>query len=75
MPAAVPKTSTIALTNATLPFALALADKGVQAALEEDVHLRNGLNIHAGMVTYPAVAEALGYDCVDALEALRRKPL
>ena len=75
MPGGVARTSTIALTNATLPFALALAEKGAQAALEDDVHLRNGLNIHAGMVTYPAVAEALGYEYVEALEALARKPL
>ena len=75
MPGGVARTSTIALTNATLPYALALADKGALSALQDDSHLRNGLNIHAGMVTYRAVAEALGYEYVEALEALGRKPL
>ena len=70
MPGGVARTSTIALTNATLPFALQLADKGVAAALAEDVHLRNGLNVHAGQVTHEAVAEALGYPYVEALAAL-----
>jgi alanine dehydrogenase len=70
MPGGVARTSTIALTNATLPYALQLAGKGVAVALQEDVHLRNGLNVHAGMVTHEAVAEALGYDYVDALTAL-----
>jgi alanine dehydrogenase len=70
MPGGVARTSTIALTNATLPYALQLAGKGVAVALQEDAHLRNGLNVHAGMVTHEAVAEALGYDYVDALTAL-----
>ena len=70
MPGGVARTSTIALTNATLPYALQLAGKGVAAALQEDVHLRNGLNVHAGMVTHEAVAEALGYEYVEALAAL-----
>jgi alanine dehydrogenase len=47
-----------------------LAGKGVAVALQEDVHLRNGLNVHAGMVTHEAVAEALGYEYVEALAAL-----
>tara|TARA_R110002110_G_scaffold91264_2_gene237576 strand:- start:199277 stop:200419 length:1143 start_codon:yes stop_codon:yes gene_type:complete len=70
MPGAVARTSTMALTNATLPYALKLADLGVLTALAEDEHLRNGLNIHGGQVTCPAVAEALGYPCMDAMQAL-----
>ena len=70
MPGGVARTSTIALTNATLPYALHLAERGAAAALREDAHLRNGLNVHAGMVTHKAVAEALGYEYVDALAAL-----
>ena len=70
MPGGVARTSTIALTNATLPYALQLAEKGVAAALQEDAHLRNGLNVHAGMVTHEAVAQALGYEYVEALAAL-----
>jgi len=70
MPGGVARTSTSALTHATLPFALSLANKGVFRALRDDEHLRNGLNIHAGMVTHQAVAEALGYDYVEALTAM-----
>ena len=70
MPGGVARTSTIALTNATLPYALQLAGKGLSTALHEDEHLRNGLNVHAGKVTHAAVAEALGYEYVDALVAL-----
>ena len=70
MPGGVARTSTMALTNATLPYALKLADKGVAQALQDDVHLRDGLNVHAGMVTYKAVADTLGYDYVEALKAL-----
>ena len=62
MPGAVARTSTLALTNATLPFIIALANKGYRRAIEEDVHLRNGLNIHRGKVTYAAVAKELGYE-------------
>ncbi|MFT5709903.1 MAG: alanine dehydrogenase [Halioglobus sp.] len=75
MPGGVARTSTMALTNATLPYALKLADKGAVQALQDDVHLRNGLNVHAGMVTYKAVAETLGYDYVDAQVALRDSAL
>jgi alanine dehydrogenase len=64
MPGGVPHTSTFALNNATLPFTLALADKGWQRALREDAHLRNGLNVASGMVTCQPVAEALGYKYV-----------
>jgi alanine dehydrogenase len=60
MPGAVPRTSTFALNQATRPFVLAMADKGIRRALNEDEHLRNGLNIHEGQVTCQAVAEAQG---------------
>jgi alanine dehydrogenase len=59
MPAAVARTSTVALNNATLPFVLAIADRGWRQALSEDAHLRNGLNICEGRVTHPAVARDL----------------
>lgn len=61
MPAAVARTSTIGLTNATLPYALKLANLGVKRALEEDKHLQKGLNIYRGKVTNAFVAEDLGY--------------
>ena len=64
MPGAVSRTSTFALNNVTLPFALAIADKGYQTALAEDEHLRAGLNVHKGAVTNAPVAESLGYDLV-----------
>lgn len=64
MPGAVPRTSTLALNNVTLPYGLALADKGYKAALAENPHFRNGLNVHRGKVTYKAVANDLGYDFV-----------
>jgi alanine dehydrogenase len=63
MPGAVARTSTLALTNATLPFVMALADKGYRRALEDDVHLKSGLNIHRGKVMHAAVAHDLGYPC------------
>ncbi len=63
MPGAVARTSTIALGNATLPFTLALAQHGWRAALAADVHLRRGLNVHAGHVTHSAVARDLGLEC------------
>lgn len=69
MPGAVPLTSSHALNNATLAYGLLLADKGL-GALKENNHLRDGLNVHRGKVTYAAVAEALGYDYVPALDAL-----
>jgi alanine dehydrogenase len=65
MPGAVARTSTLALGNATLPFLIALADHGWRGALAADPHLRAGLNVHAGQVTHPAVAEALGLDLLD----------
>jgi len=70
MPGGVARTSTFALTNATLPFAVQLANKGKQALLD-DPHLLNGLNVHEGQVTYEAVARDLGYPYVPAAEALR----
>src|SRR5437762_4393770 len=66
MPGGVPRTSTLALNNATLPFVLALADKGWKTALAEDVHLKSGLNVAHGKVTCEPVAEALGYKYVPA---------
>ena len=70
MPGAVARTSTFALNNATLPFTLALADKGAKAALAADLHLRNGLNVHAGRITHRAVADALGLPYAPAEGAL-----
>jgi alanine dehydrogenase len=70
MPGGVARTSTFALTNATLPYAVKLANKGVKAMLEDE-HLLNGLNVHAGKVTYKAVADDLGYDYVPAAKALQ----
>jgi len=70
MPGAVPRTSTYALNNATLPFTVALADKGAKAAMLDDPHLLGGLNTHGGHVTEEHVAHALGYDYVPATAAL-----
>ncbi len=64
MPGAVARTSTIALGNATMPFLLALANKGWKQACMDDPHLMNGLNVHAGQLTYYAVGKALGLDVV-----------
>jgi len=63
MPGAVARTSAFALNNATLPFALELANKGVRRALQENHHLANGLNVHAGAIAHPAVAQDLGLEC------------
>ncbi|WFF41858.1 alanine dehydrogenase [Salinicola endophyticus] len=71
MPGAVARTSTQALTNATLPFVIALADKGWQQALADDAHFLAGLNVHAGQLTYAAVGEAFGIDAVAADSCLR----
>ncbi|MCE8016765.1 alanine dehydrogenase [Halomonas sp. MCCC 1A17488] len=65
MPGAVARTSTQALTNATMPFVIALADKGWKRALADDAHFLPGLNVHDGQVTYRAVAEAFGLESVD----------
>jgi alanine dehydrogenase len=72
MPGAVPRTSTFALNNATLPFTLALADKGPRQAMLDDSHLLEGLNVHRGLVTYKDVARDLGYDYVPPLKALEQ---
>jgi alanine dehydrogenase len=71
MPGAVARTSTLALGNATMPFMLALADKGWKKACEEDEHLLNGLNVHAGKLTYYAVGKALGIDVISPQIAVR----
>ena len=64
MPGAVPLTSTIALTNATLPYAVALADKGWQQAARDDAGIGEGVNVAAGQVTHAGVAAAFGLPCV-----------
>lgn len=71
MPGAVPRTSTIALTNATLPYAMSLATKGWKAACVEDIALRKGLNIVAGKVVYLGVAEAFGLPYVEVNSVLK----
>jgi len=70
MPGAVARTSTFALNNATIGHAVALASKGWRRALADDVHLRQGLNVCQGQVTFEAVAQALGYACVPAASFL-----
>lgn len=70
MPGAVARTSTFALNNATLPFTLALANKGVKGALAANPHLKNGLNVAYGKVTYEAVAQAHGLEYVTPEKAL-----
>jgi alanine dehydrogenase len=70
MPGAVAHTSTWALTHATLPFALELANKGYRHALREHSGLRDGLNVHLGCVTNPYVAGDLGYAYVSADDVL-----
>ncbi|MFC4699330.1 alanine dehydrogenase [Glaciecola siphonariae] len=76
MPGGVARTSTIALNNATLPFGLALANKGAKQAMLDDKNLLNGLNVHKGLVTYKAVVDALGKQLnltyCDAVEALNK---
>lgn len=71
MPGAVPRTSTFALNNATLPYIVNIANKGYKAALLDDPHLLNGLNVYKGRVTCRSVADSLGLDYVEAIEALR----
>ena len=70
MPGGVPRTSTLVLTNATLPYAKQLANKGWKQALKENAALRKGLNMHDGKVTYPGVAEAFGLELHDPEAAL-----
>lgn len=69
MPGAVPLTSSHALNNATLTMGLELADHGLDA-LRRNPHLRNGLNVHKGQITYQAVAEAISVDYVEPITAL-----
>nr|WP_316640207.1 alanine dehydrogenase [uncultured Roseateles sp.] len=71
MPGGVPRTSTMALNNVTLPFILELAGKGTRQALMDNKHLRAGLNVAGGKVTNAEVAHALGYEAVDALAWLK----
>ncbi len=71
MPGAVARTSTIALGNATMPFMIALADKGWRKACEDDEHLLRGLNVHAGKLTYAAVGKALEIDVLSPSLALK----
>ena len=70
MPGGVARTSTFALNNATLPFTVALANKGYAQALRDDAHLLAGLNVHTGKVTYKAVADDLGYAYQSAEDAI-----
>ncbi len=71
MPGAVARTATIALGNATMPFMLALADKGWKQACADDAHLLAGLNLHAGQLTYYAVGQALGIDVLSPTLAIK----
>lgn len=70
MPGAVPRTSTFALNNATLPFILSILKHGVRGALLCDPHFLNGLNVHDGKITYEVVAKEQNYDYVPALDAI-----
>jgi alanine dehydrogenase len=70
MPGAVPHTSTFALNNATLPYIIALANKGYKQALADDVHLLNGLNVYRGKITHRSVAESQNLEFVDPKTAL-----
>ena len=70
MPGGVPRTSTLALNKATLPYLVKLADKGYKKALEEDKNFLAGLNIYKGQVTYKAVADVFGYKYISPSEAL-----
>ena len=70
MPGGVPRTSTIALNNATLPHLVKITNKGYSKALTEDKHLLAGLNICKGKVTYKAVADVFGHEFVDPLSTL-----
>jgi alanine dehydrogenase len=74
MPGGVARTSTTALSNTTLPVIEKLASMGWREALRSDPHLMNGLNVHRGMVTCKAVADAHGFPYVDPLEALEKSP-
>ena len=71
MPGAVPRTSTLALTNATMPYAVQIANKGCERALVENQSLMKGLNVYKGSITYKAVAEAFGYNYISPEEAIQ----
>ena len=71
MPGGVPRTSTLALNNATLPFLVKLANKGYQKALSEDKNFLAGLNVHKGHVTYKAVADVVGHEYVNSGDAIK----
>ena len=71
MPGGVPRTSTFALNNATLPHVVTLANKGYKQALLDDSHLLQGLNVYKGHITYKPVADDLGYEFHDPVEALK----
>lgn len=70
MPGAVARTSTLALTNVTIPYALQIADLGIHGAGVKNAALARGLNVVAGQVTNLAVAQSLGYEAADGLEVL-----
>jgi alanine dehydrogenase len=72
MPGAVPRTSTIALTNVTINYALQIANKGVVKAIEDNAALKLGVNVVNGSITYPAVAKDLGYDYIPVEEAFAK---
>ena len=71
MPGGVPRTSTFALNQATLPYLVKLANKGYQNALGEDKNFLAGLNVYKGQVTYKAVADVFGHDFVEPGEAIK----
>ena len=71
MPGAVPRTSGFALNNATLPYILAIANKGVHQALRDDAHLCNGLNVYRGAVTHEVVAQSLDVPYVSVAQVLK----
>jgi len=73
MPGAVPRTSTIALTNVTVPYALQIADKGVFKAISENEALKSGVNVAKGEITYEAVAKDLGYSYTNVEDALKKE--
>ena len=71
MPGGVPRTSTIALNKATLPYLVKLANRGYQKALSEDKNFLAGLNVHKGHVTYKAVADVFGHEYVNPGDAIK----
>ncbi|MCM3456183.1 alanine dehydrogenase [Heyndrickxia oleronia] len=75
MPGAVPRTSTIALTNVTIPYAVQIATKGVLKAVNDNPAIKSGVNVANGHVTYEAVAKDLGYDYVTVEEALSKESI